>query len=143
MAGSAEDSADGSNRVLARSCSRRSLISALRLRSRSMVSGAAGPTCPRCGGQWLAESRLVDKLSKMRADPEPIKLVVVIRSGDGLAVGRLPCPHCLQPMTAALFNDVGVDRCGEHGMWFGAGALARALLRSADPGHVNTVEEWA
>lgn len=107
-----------------------------------LVVGAAAPTCARCGGQWLDERRVVDKLTQMRADLEPVKLVIVRRGGRDPFVGRGPCPTCTQPLVAALFNDVAVDRCAEHGMWFDAGELARALLRSADPGHVNTVEEW-
>jgi Zn-finger nucleic acid-binding protein len=76
--------------------------------------------CKSCQGVLVAPSELAIELGEV---------------GDALAEtddppgppadARLGCPVCAEPMRRFLIDDIEIDRCGGHGVWFDGGEIGR------------------
>jgi hypothetical protein len=113
--------------------------------------------CPRCGLdliQYDARDKWRCK-SCQGALVGPSELAIEIgESGQAIAEARDPasgsgdarigCPMCEAGMRRFLIDDIEVDRCAEHGVWFDGGELARIrrsiASREATPPIVHLYE---
>ena len=84
-------------------------------------------TCARCGSAMIETDELADMLLTMAPDGEDLAGLVRPRAGESR-----PCPRCGAAMAPRALNQVPVDACAEHGIWFDAKELARALERTGD-----------
>ncbi len=72
----------------------------------------------RCGGVFLSEAAIVEKIG-----------------GHQLDLGRprraeLACPVCSKPMPSAGLFEIPIDRCSEHGIWFDKTELDQVIARA-------------
>ena len=102
--------------------------------------------CPRCGHDLVQH----DARDKWRCKicqgvlVGPAELAIELgESGEALAEAadpagatldaKLGCPACDGPMRRFLIDDIEVDRCARHGVWFDGGELGR--IRRAIAAH--------
>ena len=76
-----------------------------------------------CGAAWLPEDKLVD----MAQDMKGAMVALPWRSRSG---GARPCPVCKHDMLTVSLEDVALDRCKDHGIWFDANELQQVLQRA-------------
>jgi Zn-finger nucleic acid-binding protein len=87
---------------------------------------ADGPrwTCATCRGVFVEDAVLVRLMTDMCGRPWPLP-------APAGAAGARSCPACGQAMRVDRLHGVAVDRCGDHGVWFDADELERALHDAA------------
>ena len=81
--------------------------------------------CGSCGGVFVPQSQLADMFAEMSPDDaRPFSERLLPREDADLA---RTCPKCSVPMNKAWLEQVAVDICSEHGVWFDANELAWVL----------------
>ncbi len=84
--------------------------------------------CDRCGGTLVTEAELSELLSSFDPKhPRTLAWAKVERAS------RRQCPRCEAIMMGAHMEEIAVEHCVEHGVWFDTGELARVLAPDADP----------
>lgn len=83
-------------------------------------------TCGQCGGVWLSESSLRERLEGVQVDntrvPDP-------DSFEKTNEKQYECPQCQDPLEVIRFGDILLERCANtHGVWFDANELQAVLL---------------
>jgi Zn-finger nucleic acid-binding protein len=76
-----------------------------------------------CGAAWLAD----DKLISMARDAAGV--LVKLPWQDRTGAPR-PCPVCTTNMLTVSIEDVALDRCPTHGVWFDPEELQKVLARA-------------
>jgi len=74
--------------------------------------------CDQCHGCWVSVidvSRTVKSHAPTWAD-----------EGES----KIACPECYATMRAITLNDVHLDRCAQHGVWFDIGEITDMLRKS-------------
>lgn len=82
-------------------------------------------SCRGCGGQWIGEDVLAERVAKMR---ETTQGTIAWAPASRAA---LPCASCEQPMDTLVYGTIEIDRCRRHGVWFDRNELGALLLLSA------------
>lgn len=77
--------------------------------------------CDRCGGVFLSEPVIVEKIDGRQLDLDT--------RGRRSAIA---CPVCSQPMLTLGLFEISIDRCREHGIWFDKTELDRVIERAGD-----------
>lgn len=90
------------------------------------LSSATLHRCGNCGGTWIDESALADRVAAMQSTAPRSLAFVTSASRE-----RLPCAACRSPMEALLLFSIAVDRCKHHGIWFDKHELEHVLSRSS------------
>jgi Zn-finger nucleic acid-binding protein len=85
---------------------------------------AGGPydRCPRCAGVWMEVGLF---LQLLREEQPEMHVEELLEHNDGTL--RRPCPRCGDKMSIAWLEILQLDQCLDHGVWFDAGELDRAL----------------
>ncbi len=86
--------------------------------------------CGQCGGVWLSESALRQRLEGVQVDntrvPDP-------DSFQKTNEKKYECPQCQDPLDVVRFGDIVLERCpNAHGMWFDADELQAVLLLASE-----------
>lgn len=76
--------------------------------------------CVRCAGSFVEDAALVAMISDIAHVPWELP-------ATSAAAGTRPCPVCKTAMAAERLEEVQVDRCAGHGVWFDDRELAAAL----------------
>lgn len=100
----------------------------------SLEKAGAAWGCGACRGVFVEEPVLEDMLREMHEQPVGARYVA------RFAEAPVPCPRCVEPMTAVALEGVEVERCARgDGVWFDAHELATALHAAAgrDEDEVN------
>ena len=98
--------------------------------------------CSGCGGLWLDRQDVADTLkyggynSDMMA---ALRRLSQRRVQPPENAGAYPCWSCRSPMRRETIQQVVVDRCDEHGVWFDHDELKLVLERTAPPGQILLV----
>src|SRR5690349_20185811 len=93
-------------------------------------------TCPRCGGNWIAERPF---LWMLRATPTAQRPDVLLEHNDGSP--RRRCLHCGELMNIVWIDWLQLDRCEPHGIWLDPGELERALHSRTDMPKISDEHE--
>jgi Zn-finger nucleic acid-binding protein/ribosomal protein S27AE len=92
-------------------------------------------TCAGCGGAFVENAALVVMVGEMIRGPWEMP------PPHG-ADGKRACPVCTLAMQVEWFEDVEIDRCAEHGVWFDPTELGDALQHASGVGHRRGVAAW-
>jgi Zn-finger nucleic acid-binding protein len=84
---------------------------------------AARLRCGACDGVLIPIDQLVDMLH-VTAPDDARPLAERLTSREG---ARRACPRCRSAMQPAALEDIPLDWCAEHGVWFDAHELAWVL----------------
>lgn len=79
-------------------------------------------SCTACGGAFVDPTGLVAMVQNIAGRYWELPPI-------GVAGDRV-CPVCASALATGDLEGVAVDRCAEHGIWFGPGGLATALEAS-------------
>jgi len=77
--------------------------------------------CSKCDGAWIHEDALVGMLQERTS--ALVFLPWQPREKDQVR----GCPVCTKPMQTVNLEQVALDRCPDHGVWFDAHELAQLL----------------
>lgn len=76
--------------------------------------------CERCQGSFVEDAALTEMISAMTNAPWELP------ASTG-AAGSHKCPACAAVMTSERLQQVALERCALHGVWFSTGALQAVL----------------
>lgn len=90
-------------------------------------AGLAGPStrCASCGGAWLANLALLDRVADATAQP-----MSGLPWQDRAEPSPRTCERCAQPLRAVALYGVALDRCDAHGVWLDRDELAQVLAEA-------------
>ena len=91
--------------------------------------------CDLCHGVFVEQVALEAMIVEMTHGPWRLE------PSSGPTIGR-PCPACSHAMTAETIEEVGVARCGVHGVWFDTPNLATVLENAATATHGSALGNW-
>ncbi len=94
----------------------------------TLIDAGAARGCTECRGLWLEQTVLHHMVEQMQTPPAPISLVFRAHQRAPLS-----CPECADPMTTLVLQNVEIDRCEKHGLWFDRDELQTVLLASYVP----------
>jgi pSer/pThr/pTyr-binding forkhead associated (FHA) protein len=104
----------------------------------ALVDAGSVRSCRNCGGMWVEEAVLTEMVLKM-LPPRPLsRLVLAVLERTGAPIG---CPACHEAMDSTTIQEVMLDRCAKHGIWFDALELETALHRVAEPESAPPLED--
>lgn len=74
--------------------------------------------CDDCKGCWIS---VIDLSKTVKSSPH---------AWNKVGESKINCPECYAPMQALELDEVHVDRCPQHGVWFDFGEITDMLRRS-------------
>lgn len=104
------------------------------------VIGSKYLVCPKCRGAWVSHPTLLELVRHMRLDAK-LEMLSVEDDRDNasiqLSVSQDPppgdsgrrCPTCNGRLAAQHIENINVDVCDTHGVWFDAEELQSVLYR--------------
>ncbi|MBA3818235.1 MAG: zf-TFIIB domain-containing protein [Deltaproteobacteria bacterium] len=92
-------------------------------------------TCDECHGLLVEEAALAAMVMELTEQPWDIPAI-------GGAVGPRRCPVCEGAMPRQLLEEVTVDRCATHGVWFDPQELETVLGHADDAVHPRGLVSW-
>lgn len=84
--------------------------------------------CAECNGLFLEHAVLADMYREMAGAAPTLGPDLLDRPR------KRPCPVCQQRMKNASLEQIPVDHCAEHGVWFDGSELPEVLFRLAGDG---------
>jgi Zn-finger nucleic acid-binding protein len=91
----------------------------------ALIDAGSARACNECHGLWLEQVVLHHMVEQMQTPPAPISLTFAKHERTPLS-----CPECSDAMTTLKLQDVEIDRCEKHGLWFDRDELQIVLLAS-------------
>ena len=91
----------------------------------ALIDAGSARGCTECQGLWLEQPVLHHMVEQMQTPPAPIALTFAAHKRTPLS-----CPECADPMTTLKLQNVEIDRCEKHGLWFDRDELQIVLLAS-------------
>ena len=90
--------------------------------------------CAKCRGTFVDNATLIARVAEDMARPFELPPLG--------AAGARACPQCGQSMHRAMLQEVEVDRCEPHGIWFDTTEISRIVDASGGWGSTSHRRFW-